>query len=61
MKPFRQTTIAFDIGRIYNSDVQAFGNAVYIKHLKPHGSNGGAGFGWNSTTVYKWESPLTTS
>lgn len=54
VKPFLQTTIAFDIGRIYNKDVQAFGNPVFnFANPKPHGSSDGAGFSWNSSTVYK--------
>ncbi|WP_420421531.1 OmpP1/FadL family transporter [Simkania sp.] len=54
VKPFRQTTIAFDIGRIYNRSAEAFGNPVFkFSDPKPHGASDGASFEWHSTTVYK--------
>lgn len=54
VKPFLQTTIAFDIGRIYNADTKVFGNALFNPaNPNPRGASNGAGFGWTSTTVYK--------
>lgn len=54
VKPFVQTTIALDIGRIYNGDVLTFSNPPYMQAKgNDHGASDGAGFGWTSTTVYK--------
>ncbi|MCB1080889.1 MAG: hypothetical protein KDK69_03615, partial [Chlamydiia bacterium] len=58
VKPFVQTTIALDIGRIYNGNVDTFANSPYIFNatltpVNPHGASNGAGFGWKSSTVYK--------
>lgn len=55
IKPFRQTTIAIDIGRIYNGGVKAFANKTYdiATAQVPHGASNGAAFEWSSSTVYK--------
>lgn len=54
VKPLVQTTIAFDVGRIYNRDVTAFGNPLYdVLNPNPRGASDGAGFDWKSTMVYK--------
>ncbi|MCB1110097.1 MAG: outer membrane protein transport protein [Chlamydiia bacterium] len=54
VKPFVQTTIALDIGRIYNGDVKTFANPPFsLVKQNNHGASNGAGFGWMSTTVYK--------
>ncbi|MCB1115294.1 MAG: outer membrane protein transport protein [Chlamydiia bacterium] len=54
VKPLVQTTIAFDVGRIYNGDVIAFANPPYdLAKGNNHGASNGAGFGWKSTMVYK--------
>lgn len=58
-------TVAFDVARIFNHRVPALANHVNIFDIdlsgalpvpslaNPHGSNGGAAFGWRSQTVYK--------
>ncbi len=54
VKPFVQTTIALDIGRIYNGDVNTFSNPPFnFVEMNNHGASNGAGFGWTSSTVYK--------
>lgn len=61
IKPFRSTTIAFDVGRILNKDIKYLGNPVFDSSLvftpannaQRRGADNGAGFGWDSRTVYK--------
>lgn len=54
VKPLSQTTIVFDVGRIYNRDVKMLGNSVFIpEKMNQRGRNNGASFAWNSSTVYK--------
>lgn len=54
VKPFVQTTIALDIGRIYNGNVNTFSNLPFdFLKQNNHGASNGAGFAWESSTVYK--------
>lgn len=63
IKAIPRTVIAFDIARIFNHRVPAFGNppaqiAIDLNTfqatvLNPHGANNGAAFGWKNQTVYK--------
>jgi long-chain fatty acid transport protein len=68
-------TVAFDITRIMNSDVQALGNPISrtigtaanptVGTEPKLGEQGGGGFGWDDQTVYKlgfaydWNQKLT--
>ncbi len=54
LKPFRQTSIAFDFGKIFYDDIKTFHNPAFLPLRKnPHGGKNGAGFSWDSIWVYK--------
>lgn len=77
LKPTDKLSIAFDVQRIYFSDVQAIGNSITntigtagtppLANPPLLGDNGGGGFGWDDQTVYKlglryaWDPKLTLS
>jgi long-chain fatty acid transport protein len=54
LKPTRQLTFAFDVERIFYSEVKAVGNDVSAQTLASGlGSDGGPGFGWRDVTAIK--------
>ncbi|MDP2158704.1 MAG: outer membrane protein transport protein [Nitrospirota bacterium] len=53
IKPTPALAFAFDVQKIYYSDVKTVANPMANLFTARLGDNGGAGFGWHDMTVYK--------
>ena len=55
IKPVESFTVAFDVQKIYYSDTESIGNPMLPNLMTARlGDDGGAGFGWNDVTAYKF-------
>jgi long-chain fatty acid transport protein len=54
VKPVPEVTVAFDVQRIYYSNVKSIANPLLMNLMTDGlGTNNGAGFGWEDMTVFK--------
>jgi long-chain fatty acid transport protein len=62
VKPVDAVTLAFDVQRIYYSEVKSVGNPFLPNIMTARlGDDGGAGFGWRDVTAYKFGVQWVTS